>query len=372
MRYKGVARIDKRTKDLVKRIQPGDIAIIDHEDIDRVTAESLVESRIEVVVNASPSISGRYPNLGPVILTSAGIYLVDNVGKDVMEEIKEGDQVMVHNNAVVKDRIVVARGDVLTAHGVAERMEEAKANMGKELDRFARNTLEFIDKEKHFLESVEVPRTKVKFKQRHALIVVRGYDYKADLKILRAYIGEFKPVLVAVDGGADALLEAGYKPDVIIGDMDSVSEKALRSGAELIVHAYPSGDAPGLERLQSLGHDPLVFKSAGTSEDIAMLLAYEQGAELIVAVGTHANLVEFLDKGRQGMASTFLVRLRIGSVLVDAKGVNKLYRATVKPSYFVVIFLAAMVTMFAIVQASPAARNLLRLIALKIRLSLRI
>lgn len=372
MRYKGTARLDKKTKNLVKRLEPGDIAFIDHEDLDRVTAESLVETRVEVVVNASKSISGRYPNLGPMILTKAGVHLIDNAGKDIMKDIKEGDQILINSNTIVKDRIAVAKGTVLDSEAVERLMDEAKGNIGRELEMFANNTVEFVRKEKAFLEGADVPETETDMRHRHVLIVVRGYDYKADLKTLRAYISEFRPVLIGVDGGADALIEAGYKPTIIIGDMDSVSEKALASGAELIVHAYPSGKAPGLLRLEELGLSSIIFKSAGTSEDIAMLLAYEQGAELIVAVGTHANLIEFLDKGRKGMASTFLVRLRVGSILVDAKGVNKLYRATVKPSYFIVVVVAALITLFTVIQASPAARNMLRLVALKIRLSLRI
>ncbi len=370
MKYKGTAKIDKKTKNLVKRLKPGDIAFIDHEDIDRVTAETLVDSRIDVVVNAAKSISGRYPNLGPIILADAGIYLLDNVGEEVMREIKEGDTVQINRDAVVLNHKVICRGIILTKPKVEAAMEAAKANMGAELEKFAQNTLQFIEKEKHFFEAVKVPATKVSFRGRHALVVARGYDYQEDLQTLKAYISEFKPVLIGVDGGADALLKANYTPDVIIGDMDSVTEKALRGAKELVVHAYPDGKAPGVARLEALGLPHLIFKSPGTSEDIAMLLAYEQGAELIVAVGSHANMVEFLDKGRKGMASTFLVRLRIGPALVDAKGVNKLYRATVKPSYLLVVVLAAIFTFLLIVQSSPPLRDFTRLIILKIRLLL--
>ena len=370
MKYKGTAKIDKKTKTLVKRLKPGDVAFIDHEDIDRVTAEALVETRVDVVVNAGRSISGRYANLGPLIITDAGIYLIDAAGPDCMTAIKEGDQVTINRDAVVLRQKVICRGTILTKEKVEAAMEAAKGNMAHELEMFAQNTLEFIEREKHFFEGVDMPPTAVSFSKRHALVVARGYDYKKDLKALRAYISEFKPVLVGVDGGADALLDAGYKPDIIIGDMDSVSEKALSGNAEMIVHAFPDGRAPGEKRLNAMGHQHLIFKSPGTSEDIAMMLAYEQGAELIVAVGSHANMVEFLDKGRKGMASTFLVRLRIGPALVDAKGVNKLYRATVKPSYLLVVVLAAIFSLLLIVQASPQLRNLAQLLFLKIRLLL--
>lgn len=371
MRYKGIAKVDRKTKNLVKRLQTGDIAIIDHQDLDRVTAETLVESKVEVVVNASSSISGRYPNMGPLLLASAGIHLIDNVGKEVLRKVKEGQEITIQNDAIVKEGKVVARGQVMTLPLVEKELDKAKKKIGEELEKFAQNTLQFLEREKGFLiDKIEVPETKANFRHRHALIVSRGYDYKEDLKTLKAYISEFNPVLIGVDGGADALMEEGYRPHIIIGDMDSVSDRGLKSGAELIVHAYPDGRAPGLERFKGLSTKPVVFKSPGTSEDIAMLLAYEKGAELIVAVGSHANLMEFLDKGRKGMSSTFLVRLRVGSALVDAKGVNKLYRAAVKPQYFVAIALAAVLTILIIIQVSPGLRNLLRLIALRVRMSL--
>jgi uncharacterized membrane-anchored protein len=200
--------------------------------------------------------------------------------------------------------------------------------------------------------------------------VVRGYDYKADLKALRTYIREVKPILIGVDGGADALVEEGYKPDIIIGDMDSVADATLKCGAELIVHAYAGGRAPGLSRLQELGLSATVFEAAGTSEDIAMVLAYEKSAELIVAVGTHANLVEFLDKGRQGMSSTFLVRLKVGGKLVDAKGVNKLYRSSVKISHLGLLLLGGLTAIIAIIIATPAIRQSIRLMLVQVKLIL--
>ena len=176
-----------------------------------------------------------------------------------------------------------------------------------------------------------VPETKVEIYGRHVLVVVRGYDFKQDLDALKPYVREMRPVLVGVDGGADAIMEAGFTPDIIVGDMDSVTDAALKSGAQLIVHAYADGRAPGMERLVQLGLEGTPWPLAATSEDLALLLAWESGADLIVAVGTHANLVEYLDKGRKGMASSFLVRLKVGPKLVDAKGVNKLYRASVEP-----------------------------------------
>jgi uncharacterized membrane-anchored protein len=227
-------------------------------------------------------------------------------------------------------------------------MVEARAGLHTQLEAFAANTMEYLLKERALLlDGVGVPDVRTDFTGRHALVVVRGYDYREDLAVLRPYIREFRPILVGVDGGADALLEAGYTPNVIVGDMDSVSDEALRCGAEVVVHAYADGHAPGLQRVQDLGISGVVFPAAGTSEDVALLLADEKGASLIVAVGTHATLVEFLDKGRQGMASTFLTRLRVGGKLVDAKGVSRLYRRRISGWSLVLLVLASLAAMVA-------------------------
>jgi uncharacterized membrane-anchored protein len=363
MRHQGTARLDRRTKDLVKRLGPSDIAIIDHADMDRVSAEGLLSTGVEVVVNAARSITGAYPNIGPLLLTRAGVALVDGVGLEVFDRVKEGQTIQVSGADVLVDGAVVASGTRLSVDAVERAMEEAKAGMGDQLDRFARNTLEFLDKEKALLtEGVGIPRVAIDLHHRHVMVVVRGYDYKEDLNTLRPYIREMKPVLIGVDGGADAIRDAGFKPDIIVGDMDSVTDEALRSGAELLVHAYPDGRAPGMARLEEMGLSGTKWPLAATSEDLALLLAYESGADLIVAVGTHANLIEYLDKGRKGMASSFLVRLKVGPKLVDAKGVSKLYRAA--PGLLDLTFIvgAALVLVVTIVMISPVARNGLSLL----------
>lgn len=356
----GRARVDKRTKDLVLRLQPGEIAVIDHADIDRVAAEGLVHKQVRAVVNATSSSTGRYPNLGPLLLCTAGIHVVDDAGPDVMNVaegtrlvIEEG-RVMALNGAGSKE---IARGKVLTLPDVEKTIDRAKQSISAELERFAENTIGYIKDERDvLLEAARLPDVKTEFHDRHVLIIVRGYDYRDDLAALTSYIREVRPLLVGVDGGADAILDFGLKPDMIIGDMDSVTTEALLSGAELVVHAYSGGRAPGLERIEALGLPCVLYEASGTSEDIAMLLAYERGAELIVAVGTHSNLVEFLDKGRKGMASTFLVRLRVGPILVDAKGVGRLYRGRVRRSDLVMLIVATFVTMAIIVAISEPIR----------------
>jgi uncharacterized membrane-anchored protein len=362
--HAGTARLDRRTKNLTKRLRPGDIAVIDHVDIDRVSADALVGTKVAAVVNAAPSISGRYPNLGPGILLEAGIPLLDDVGKEVFAQLKEGARVRLEGNQLLaEDGTVVAEGRAHTPETIAAAMTEAKAGLSTQLEAFAANTMEYMKRERALLlDGVGVPDVSTHFEGRHALIVVRGYDYKEDLHALRAYIRDYRPVLIGVDGGADALIEAGYQPDMIVGDMDSVSDDSLTCGAEVVVHAYADGRAPGLARVEALGVPAITFPAAATSEDIAMLLADEKGASLIVAVGTHATLVEFLDKGRGGMASTFLTRLRLGGKLVDAKGVSRLYRSRISTTALVVLVLAALFAIGSTIAVSAAGRVYLDLL----------
>jgi len=354
----GPVRKDRRTKNLVKRLRPGDVAVIDHADIDRVAAETLVECRPAAVVNVATSISGQYPHAGPMVLVEAGIPLLDDVGEDAFDFLREGDQVRVDPDGVVyRNDSRIAAGEWLQPEDVRKRIDAAKDNLASALEDFTLNTLSYVRRDRDLLlEGIDIPSLKTSMRDRHVLVVVRGHDYKKDLSTLRGYIREFRPVLIGVDGGADALLEEGYKPDVILGDMDSVTSEALSCGAEVVVHAYPDGRAPGKERVEALGITPYVFPGAGTSEDMAMLLAYEADCDLIVAVGSHASMVEFLDKGRPGMASTFLVRLKVGSKLVDAKGVNRLYRQGVRRSDLLLLVAAAMFAMLAISLVSEPVR----------------
>jgi uncharacterized membrane-anchored protein len=370
MRHQGIARLDKRTKDLVKRLGPDDVAIIDHVDMDRVSAEALLETGVEVVVNASRSISGTYPNVGPLLLTRGGVALVDDAGPDVFERIREGDSIEVVGGEVLRNGEVCATGERLSVDTVEEMMESAKAGLTEQLDKFARNTIEYLEHERDILlDETWVPDIDTEIHGRHVLVVVRGYDFKEDLRALSPYIREMSPVLVGVDGGADAIIEAGFRPDIIVGDMDSVTDAALGCGAELVVHAYADGRAPGMERIEALGlvDRAYVWPLTATSEDLALLLAWESGADLIVALGTHANLVEYLDKGRKGMASSFLVRLKVGPKLLDAKGVNKLYRATVGPTDLILVAVAALAVVTAVILVSPTARSFVELGVLRIR-----
>jgi uncharacterized membrane-anchored protein len=345
----GVARVDRRTKDMIPRLQVGEIAVINHRDLDRVAADGLIEAGVVAVVNCAPSISGRYPNGGPIRIVQSGITLIDDVDPEFMDVVHEGDVLRIEDGELWRDGELLRRGRVFDETGIEVAMETARTAIGTELERFAANTLEYIQKEAGLtFEPLVLPPLHTKFAGRHALVVVRGHDYRSDLAALRPYIREYRPVLIGVDGGADALLEHGLKPDIIIGDFDSVSPRGLACGAELVHHVHPDGRAPGRENLLEWGVEYLEFIAEGTSEDVAMLLAYESKATLIVAVGTHATMVEFLDKGRPGMASTFLTRLRLGPMLVDAKGVSRLYEGRVRRLDIFLLVGAALIAMLVV------------------------
>ena len=371
--FHGVARVDSRTKNLVKRLHPADVAVIDHRDLDQVAAEGLVQAKVKAVVNASPSISGRYPNLGPQVLVNAGVILLDDVGTAVMERVREGMMVEIRGPSLWQNGQEIARGRLLDREAVAALMAQTQENLRAELEKFVQNTLDYAIKEKDLILGGVVPsEIRPPIAGRPVLVVVRGSNYREDLAALRSYINDVKPVLIGVDGGADALLEAGYRPDILIGDMDSVSDEALQCGAEVIVHAYPDGGAPGLSRVKALGVPCLSFPAPGTSEDIAMLLAYERDADLIVAVGTHSNMIDFLEKGRPGMASTFLVRLKVGSILVDARGVSRLYRGRMRSRYLLLLITAALLPLMALILVADSLPPILKIlwVQLKLRLGL--
>jgi uncharacterized membrane-anchored protein len=366
--FTGPARLDRRTKQLVRRLSAADIAIIDHADLDRVSAEELVESGVRVVVNVSPSQTGRFPNAGPLALVRGGVRLIDAPGADLFDTVSDGEAVTVRGAGLYRNGKCLANGRTLTEGELSRTLAEQRARVTEALETFAENTLRYLKDEGRLLsEGIDAPALETRFRDRHALVVARGPGHKRDLRIVRPYVRDFKPVLVGVDGGADALLEAGYGPDLIVGDMDSVSDRALRSGAEIVVHAYRDGDAPGSSRLEGLGLPHHTVRAPGISEDVALLLAFERGAELIVAVGTHFNLIEFLERDRAGMSSTFVTRLKVGEILIDAKGVSRLVSRRIGLWPIAVLMLAALAVIVTAVLASPSLRNLIDLLGFRLR-----
>jgi uncharacterized membrane-anchored protein len=352
--------LGRRTKELVKRLGPDDVPILDHADLDRVSAEELVERGVKAVVNVAPSTTGRFPNPGPLELVRAGVRLVDVPGAPLFEELAEGESIRVVGGQVWRNGMLLAEGVAHEVESLERALADQRERVSGALHAFADNTLQHLrDEAGSLAEGITFPALSTRFRDRHALVIARGPGYRSDLRMVRPYIRDFRPVLVAVDGGADALLEVGLEPDVIVGDFDSVSDAALRTGAELVVHAYPDGQAPGAERLARLGLEYAVVAAPGISEDVALELAHAKGAELLVAVGTHFDLIEFLERDRAGMASTFVTRLRVGGSLVDAKGVSRLVSRRIDAWPLVAFGLVGVAAIVAAVLASPALRNVI-------------
>ncbi len=346
----GTARVDKDIDRLLRRVGPGDIVVLDVLDLDRITADALVDARIAGVVNASPSISGRYPNLGPEVLVANNITLIDSTGPDVFKKIKDGSKIRLHSGGVY-------HGDRRLIHGVerddeeiADLMHDAKTGLVAHLEAFSGNTIEFIRSESPLLiDGIGIPDVDVDMYRRHVVVVTDGPGAEEDLKSLRPFIKEYQPILVGVAGGADYLQNAGYIPRLIVGNPEQMSIEVLKCGAQVVLPADSDGHAAGLERIQDLGIGAMTFPAAGSAADLALLLVDHHGASLIVTAGHSTTIEEFFDRTRQqSNPSTFLTKLKVGEKLVDAKAVATLYRNNISGGAIAMLVLAVL---FAIVAA---------------------
>ncbi len=361
----GTARVDRRTEALLRRVRPGDIAVLDQVDLDRTTADALVAAGVVAVVNASPSISGRFPTLGPEALLAAGVALVDGVGSDALREIEDGARIRLVDGFVYAEERELARGVRQTPEGVADALAEAKAGLSHQLEAFAANTIEFVQRERAMLlDGSGVPDVDVELAGRQVLVVAAGYDHAADLARLRRYIREYRPVLVGVGAGADALRAAGHTPALIVGDPSGITDRTLTCGADVVVPALADGYAPGLHRVQDLGTSAVTFPSSANPEDLALLLAAHHGAAVIVTVGYGGTMAEFLDRGRAGSnASTFLTRLQVGAALVDGRVLAALYRSRISAGAVALLVVAAAVAVGAALLVSDAGDAVLDWVA---------
>lgn len=371
MYIKGRVKIDIKTKNLINRLEQKDIALISHKDLDEIAAISLADKKVSCVINTEKFISGKYPNKGPSILIKNNIALFEVTGDYNFSTIKDGDILEIIDNNIILGERTLGNCTLVDNKMIIKLIKLGNENLESELDIFIENTLEYAKKEKSIVTGkINLPKLDIDLANKQVLVVVRGKDYKADLLTIKSYIKEVKPILIGVDGGGDALMEFGYIPDLIIGDMDSVSDKCLLIAKEVIVHGYASGKAPGMKRVIELGIEPKLFISPGTSEDIALLLAYEKNADLIVALGTHTNMIDFLEKGRPGMGSTFLTRLKVGERLIDAKGVNKLYSSTLKTKHLILVVAAAFIPILIILFINPLTRSILNLMKIRMKILL--
>ncbi|WP_228001934.1 putative cytokinetic ring protein SteA [Nocardia australiensis] len=363
----GIARVDRNTRRLLKRVGAGDVVVLDEMDLDRLTADRLIEAGVVAVVNTSPSISGRYPNLGPEVLVANGILLLDTVSSDAFSRIKDGTKVRITEGIVYVDKLtkkepeVLVEGIELTESAIADRMIAARNGLADHLEAFAGNTIEFVRTESSLLiDGIGVPELELTMKQRHVVVVADGPDHADDLKRIKPFIKEYAPIMVGVGRGADTLMKQGYRPDLIIGDPDEITSNTLKSGAEVILPADTDGHAKGLERIQDLGIGATTFPSSGAPADLALLLADHHGAALIVTAGAAASLDDFFDRGRRDSnPATFLTRLKVGTKLVDAKAVGTLYRNRVSGTAIAMVVLAALVAVIVALLASHLGNDAL-------------
>jgi uncharacterized membrane-anchored protein len=354
----GPARVAADAATVAARVRPGDIAVIDHLDLDRSSAEALVAARPAAVLNAARSISGRYPNLGPQVLVAAGVPLVDDLGPDVLS-VPDGHPLRVADGAVYDGEALLAEGDVQTPASVAEAMAGARDGLATQLQAFAANGMAYLrDEQGLLLEGEGVPQLATTIAGRPVLVVVAGAATAGELAAVRPFVREHRPVLVGVDGGADLLLAAGLRPDIVLGALDQVSERALTGGAELVVLVPRTGETPGVPRLRRLDLAFVTYHAGGAAADAALLLADARGADLVVGVGTRAGLLDLVDAGRESMAGTVLTRLRVGATLLDAGAVARLYRHRISTWQVLLLVVAALVALGVALAVTPAGQDL--------------
>ncbi|WP_194820063.1 putative cytokinetic ring protein SteA [Nocardia sp. XZ_19_385] len=368
----GVARVDRNTRRLLRRVGPGDVVVLDELDLDRLTADRLVAAGVVAVINTAPSISGRYPNLGPETLVANGVLLLDTACPDAFSRVKDGSKLRIDAGVVYADKLtkkepeVLLEGVELTDAVIVERMVEARTGLADHLEAFAGNAIEFIRTESPLLiDGVGIPQLQLSMKDRHVVVVADGPEHAADLKALKPFIKEYAPVMVGVGAGADTLVKQGYHPDLIVGDPEEITTATLKSGAEVILPADTDGHAKGLERIQDLGIGATTFPSSGAPADLALLLAGHHDAALIVTAGAPASLDDFFDAGRRDSCpATFLTRLKLGTKLMDAKAVATLYRSRMSGVAISMVVLAALIAIIVVLLASNSAGEVLDWVSL--------
>lgn len=356
----GPARIHRRTASLLGRLHVGDVAVLDHLDMDRETAQALIDAGVVAVVNSGPMVSGRFPNLGPERLVEAGVLVVDSAGPEMFDRLRDGTDVRIDAGSLHAGDTLVATGREVTADLVRSEMGRARSGLSAQLESFTHNSTEFLRREQDLLlHGHGVPRTATAMAGRPVVVTVRSHGWQDELRGIKPFVREQRPVLVGVDHGADALVEAGHRPDVVVvsGVDDLPSAAVLRKARDVVVLVERGAPRSATEQLQRLGIRPLRFETTATAEDAALLLASAREASLIVGVGMHATLDEFLDRRRAGLASTFLTRLKVGPDLVDASAVPQLYDGAVRPRHLVGALVAGVIAVAAAVSVTPVGQQ---------------
>lgn len=357
----GPARVHRRTASLLGRLSAGDIAVTDHVDMDRETAQALIDAGVVAVVNARPMISGRYPNLGPQLLVESGVLVVDSAGPEVFDRLRDGTRIRIDGGVVYAGDTLVSPARELTADDVRSEMTKARSGLAAQLESFTHNSTEFLRREQDLLlHGHGVPRTATDIAGRAVVVAVRSHGWETELRGIRPFVREQRPVLIGVDRGADALASAGHRPDIVVvtgGSEDQPSASVLRKATDVVVLVERGAPRSTTEHLERMGIRPLRFETTATTEDAALLLASAHEASLIVGVGMHATLDEFLDRRRTGLASTFLTRLKLGPDLVDASAIPRLYDGAVRPRHLLGVLVAGVVALGAAVSVTPVGQQ---------------
>jgi uncharacterized membrane-anchored protein len=341
---------------LLRRVGPGDVAVLDVVDLDAGTAEQLVRRGVVAVVNASPSTSGRYPNRGPAVLVDAGVALLDDVGSEVFRTLSDGEQVRVAGDALLVGQRVVARGCPQSAESVAASAEHARAGLAAQLtDLTANTTALLLDSREQLLEGVGIPGTRTVLRGRHVLVVTGSYD--GDLGLLKEYLRQHRPVLVGVDDGADLLLERGLRPDVVVGQPEALSDAAVRVARDVVV----PHESPGRSRLEAHGVQPVSFRAAAASEDMALLVVAAQEPALVVAAGLPLSVEHLLDRGREAGAAGLLTRLHVGDRLVSPVAAAELSPASALWPAVLLLLVAVVALVLTVLTVTPSGLDLGRM-----------
>lgn len=349
----GVARVERDNRQLSRKLKSGDIAVIDHIDLDRTHAEALVDRGVRAVINVSPSTSGRYPNLGPQILAHAGIAIVDHVGPGIWSKLKSGDRIRLEGGKVFRSEILIATGTELDDAKIVGLLKSAQSGLSTQLESLAANSAEHLRREQDMLlEGAGVPRLRTKIRNRPVVVVSKTYDYVSDLRGLRDYIKDNDAILIGAGAGADALLDAGFTPNLVVGALDNLSDRALKQGGEVVITSS-SGKLAAVERLEKAGADAQTFVATGSDEDLALVIADTNEASVIVLVGGHTSLLEFLERGPSDMSSTFLTRLRVGTKLVDAKSVGEFYNHRISAWPIILLLVLGVIAVGTAIAVTP-------------------
>ena len=355
------ARVERRPRSLLSRVRPGDVAVVDHSDLDRATAQSLVDAGVAAVVNAAPMMSGRYPAQGPELLARHGVLLLDRVGPGAVG-VEDGSQVRLHAEVLHLSDGRDLEGRLLDVAMLAEEQEQARRGLASQLETLTHNAAELLRREEDLLlHGQGLPALGTTLEGRAAVVAVEGPDLADELALVRPYLREQHPAVVAVHAAADRLVAAGITPDVVVvdgrSDLEPPRAATLTAAGDVVVVVAPGAGHATTNAVERVGVRAVTMSTTTTAEDAALLLAHAGGATPIVGVGLHADLADFLDRDRGGLASTYLTRLALGPHLVDATAVPLLYSGRVRPRHLYIVMLAGLVALLCALAVTPVGQE---------------